>query len=202
MQIGSFIQPHKARCAEIKAPDTPPASSVEPLDTFETAQGVGSAVTYKLLKLKAKLMRKMSSGLSDQPKVNLSKPLVCVQGFRSKPGGFAPLLDHLTADGKNGGRAYYVKGGQFFLDPEFGRTLYLPGSRPQWKGLVYRPEDKEETLRLLRGWEVRERWRAIRDHRRRARLLGRRAADVASALPHEQRHAVLRLPDRLAVRLL
>ena len=126
MQIGSLSQPHKAPCAGVKTPSAPEASSVEPLDTFETAQGVGSAVTYKLLKLKAKLLRKLSSGLSDQPKVKMSKPLVCVQGFRSKPGGFAPLLEHLTADGRNGGRAYYVKGGQFFLDPEC-RSPLEPG---------------------------------------------------------------------------
>lgn len=106
------------RGARLNPPAEPCPTTVEPLDTFETFQGVSSAVTYKLQKMKAKLARKISSPLSDQPKVGLKKPLVCVQGFRSKPGGFRPLLDHLTEGGRNGGAPYYVQGGKFFHDPE------------------------------------------------------------------------------------
>lgn len=119
------------------APAAPPADQVEPLETLELTQSLVAAVGYKIHKAKAKMIRDWTGGLSDQPRVRLDRPLVCVQGFRSKPGGFTPLLDHLTAEGSgNGEHAYYVKDGRFYLEPECQNPLPEGATDP--KARVFR----------------------------------------------------------------
>ena len=121
-EIAGFSLPANGHPRNMAPPQAPDASEVEPLETVELTQSLVSAVGYKIQKAKAKLIRDLSGGLSDQPKVQMERPLVCVQGFRSKPGGFTPLLEHLT-DGGNGERPYYVKEGKFYLDADCQEPL-------------------------------------------------------------------------------
>lgn len=145
MQIGLLPKIHAKRPAR-QAPGAPSPSDVEKLDTFETTQAVTSSIGYKFHKIKAKILRSAGSGLSDQPKAKLQRPLVCVQGFRSKPGGFTPLLDHLTQDGENGGRAYYVKGGEFFADAACEQAIAKDFQDPEAKVFRIVPHERMQSF--------------------------------------------------------
>jgi hypothetical protein len=147
MQVTS-LRTNLSKFRDIAPPVAPDPTTVDPLDTFETIEGVSSALTYKFLKMKAKMARKITGGLSDQAKVELKRPMVCVQGFRSKPGGFKHLLDHLTQDGKNGGHPYYVKGGQFFLDVECEQPVPEDFRDPEAKIFRVLPHDRLQSFEV------------------------------------------------------
>lgn len=135
MQIGLGHVPRQ-NSGRRPPPGAPPASEVGPLDTLELTKALSASLAYKFHKLKAKVIRSLSGGLSDQPKVQMERPLVCVQGFRSKPGGFQPLLEHLTQEQSNGGQAYYVKCGKIYLEPECETPL--PENQTNPEALVFR----------------------------------------------------------------
>ena len=118
------------------------------METFEMVESLVSGLGYKLHKFKAKKIRDLSGGLSDQVKVKIERPLVCVQGFRSKPGGFKPLMDHFTEDGHNGGQAYYVKNGRFYLEPECIQPLPENHTDPNAKVFRVIPNDRFQSFEV------------------------------------------------------
>lgn len=148
MLIAHSLAARPTSRGEAKPPTAPDPATVEPLDTLETYEGMNSAITYKLLKLKAKMVRKITGGLSDQAKVVLEKPVVCVQGFRSKPGGFEHLLEHLTQDGLNGGHPYYVKGGEFFLDAQCEEPVAKDFKDPEARVFRVLPHDRLQSFEV------------------------------------------------------
>ena len=56
------------------------------------------------------------SRLTDLPAYKLERPIVLVPGFQTPKNRFEHIVDKLTADGLNGGAAYYVKDGEFYTD--------------------------------------------------------------------------------------
>lgn len=146
MQITATQSPATLlRAPGLAAPEPPKAGEV-PFDRFEFAESLVASATYGFNKVKAKWLRDLTGGLGDQPKVKLERPLVCIQGFRSKPGGFKPLLEHLTSDGLNGRSAYYVKNGNFFLDPGCQQRVEVPD--PDTKVFRVLPNDR------LQSWQT------------------------------------------------
>ncbi len=57
------------------------------------------------------------------PQVDIHKPVLFVQGFVAPPGQFATVLNHLTADGRNGGAPVYIQDGKFFSDPDCSQAV-------------------------------------------------------------------------------
>lgn len=56
--------------------------------------------------------------LKDLPPSKLERPFLMVPGFHTPKDRFDHLVEKLTEDGSNGGHAYYVARGQFFLDKD------------------------------------------------------------------------------------
>lgn len=54
--------------------------------------------------------------LRDLPPSRLQRPILLVPGFHTPKNRFDHLVEKLTENGANGGRAYYVSNGQFFAD--------------------------------------------------------------------------------------
>ena len=61
--------------------------------------------------------------LDSEPRVAISRPFVLVPGWTTKPDAFQELGAKLTEGGANGGKIYYVKNGEFFVDPETREKL-------------------------------------------------------------------------------
>lgn len=57
------------------------------------------------------------------PTVTLARPLMIVPGWTTRPEKFSALVEHLTRDGANGGRAYFLRGGQAYQDPACSQRL-------------------------------------------------------------------------------
>lgn len=143
----------------------------DPLDLVELGKGLLGVATYGMYKARGIVASRMRGGLCDRPAVVLERPFVMVQGFRSKVGGFRPILDHLTQDGLNGGRPYYVKGGKIFSDP--GCKHECQGPEP--KALVFRvvPHDRSQSPEDTAN-QLKEEFPAIR------RFSGTEVFDVAA----------------------
>lgn len=54
--------------------------------------------------------------LNDLPPATMQRPLLLVPGWHTPKDRFNHLVEKLTEDGRNGGRAYYVANGEFFSD--------------------------------------------------------------------------------------
>ncbi len=92
----------------------------------------------------------------------MERPLVTIQGFRSKMGGLKPLLDHLVQDGLNGGRYYYVQNGQFFQDPGCQDPLSPDQVRPDTRVFRVVPLDREASPPVL-AEQLKTEFKAIRN---------------------------------------
>lgn len=56
--------------------------------------------------------------LNEAPQAKIERPFLIVPGFRTKRTAFYHLIARLTANGLNGGRPVYVRGGDFYEDQD------------------------------------------------------------------------------------
>lgn len=98
---------------------TPTESEPGWLDTFKnSALFTAGGLLYKFANLKSSLSQKLCGGLEGEPASTLKRPVMLVPGFTTEITTFEPLMEHLTRDGANGGKPYYLRDGQVYLDPE------------------------------------------------------------------------------------
>ncbi|MCA9797173.1 MAG: hypothetical protein KC910_35430, partial [Candidatus Eremiobacteraeota bacterium] len=98
---------------------TPTESEPGWIDTFKnSALFTAGGLLYKFANLKSSLSHKLCGGLEGEPASTLKRPVVLVPGFTTEMDTFEPLMEHLTRDGANGAKAYYVQDGQVYLDQE------------------------------------------------------------------------------------
>ena len=63
------------------------------------------------------------SVLTDLPEARIERPIVLVPGWQTPEDRFDHLAEKLTGDGKNGGRVYYVRNGEFFADLDCSQRM-------------------------------------------------------------------------------
>ncbi|MCA9794282.1 MAG: alpha/beta fold hydrolase [Candidatus Eremiobacteraeota bacterium] len=87
-------------------------------DMVNVTQVLGAGKLYEMGAAEAARLRAESPPLQDVPNVLLDRPYAIVPGWTTRPEKFDALVARLTAGGRNGGRAYYVKEGKIYLDKE------------------------------------------------------------------------------------
>lgn len=80
------------------------------------ASAVGSTLEYAGLVEPGGLKLLPPNLLKCLPPVEIDRPVVIVPGYNTSQNRFTPLVEHLAQPGHNGGRPYYLKGGQVFLN--------------------------------------------------------------------------------------
>ncbi|MBT9584353.1 hypothetical protein IV102_13505 [bacterium] len=96
----------------------PPAPESGPTtwDTVKrSAHFVAGGAAFKTAKFIGEMWQGRQ-GLQDSPKVQIARPVVFVPGFTTPVDPYLPLVAHLTDDGLNGGRTYFVRNGVIFND--------------------------------------------------------------------------------------
>lgn len=63
--------------------------------------------------------------LKDLPEAKIQRPVVLVPGWQTPEDRFDHLAEKLTSDGKNGGRVYYVRDGEFYADLDCTQRMML-----------------------------------------------------------------------------
>lgn len=112
------LPPRQAPPPSFQAIPTPADPPESRLDHFKTsANFVAGGSVFKFRKFVAEAWQG-HFGLKDEPKVKMERPVVLVPGFTTPMDPYWPLVDHLTQDGANGGKPYFVQGGQIFSDSE------------------------------------------------------------------------------------
>ncbi len=110
---------HSLRASSLAHRAASTAPSPEPQDVWDRTvrnEYLLGGLRYGRAKAEGLLQQTMGTGLSESPAVDIHTPLLVMPGFIGPEGQFQPLLDHLTADGANGGRPYFVQDGQVFED--------------------------------------------------------------------------------------
>ncbi|MEW6279338.1 MAG: hypothetical protein AB1758_11985, partial [Candidatus Eremiobacterota bacterium] len=117
------------------------------------------------------LRRNRGTWLTDCPRVRLQRPFLLVPGLNGKPARFQLLTDHLTRDGLNGGRTYYLKQGEIFHDAVCSQPV--PRGAKDSEARIFLQIASEGELPPNRAaLEVRDNLAAIR------RFTGTRTVDV------------------------
>lgn len=102
--------------------DCVPKSPEDVWTSDTTTEFAGAGAAYSTLKAVG-VAQEWWYGLKDSPRVNIEKPVLFVQGFVAPPGQFSVALEHLTADGQNGGGPVYIKEGKCFADVECQKSI-------------------------------------------------------------------------------
>ncbi|MBI3927623.1 MAG: alpha/beta hydrolase [Armatimonadetes bacterium] len=84
---------------------------------------VASGKLYQMASREADLHKERRPPLSDVPDVEIHRPLLIVPGWTTAPEKFEHLVARLTAAGRNGGRAYFLREGQAYEDKECTRPV-------------------------------------------------------------------------------
>lgn len=92
-------------------------------DALITSQFLGAGKVYELGFEAAQELAKVSPPLHDVSPVNLERPLLILPGWTTEPSKFDHLVAKLTEDGRNGGKAYFVKDGEVYDDPECSQRV-------------------------------------------------------------------------------
>ncbi|MBS2037194.1 alpha/beta fold hydrolase [bacterium] len=74
--------------------------------------------------------------LTDLPESKIQRPVVLVPGWQTPEDRFDHLAEKLTSDGKNGGRVYYVRDGEFYADLDCTQRMMLEDTRSDGKVFV------------------------------------------------------------------
>lgn len=112
------------------------APITEPQDVWDSSvrnEYLSGGLRYGMAKAEGMWELAWGPGLSESPSVGIDTPLLVMPGFLGPEGQFQGLLEHLTTDGANGGRPYYVRDGQIFEDPKCTRP-----AQPDSEARVFR----------------------------------------------------------------
>lgn len=109
----------------------------------KSAYFVAGGAAFKTAKFVGEFWQK-HKGLEEAAAVEMPRPALFVPGFTTPIDPYMPLTDHLTADGKNGGRPYYVRNGVIYSDPECTRAVDAP-SAPEARVFVVMPYTRYDT---------------------------------------------------------
>lgn len=82
--------------------------------------------------------------LQDQPQLQIERPVLFVPGFTTPVDPYLPLVEHLTAQGGNGGQAYFVRDGALYQDPQCTQEV-TKDSDSQAKVFVLMPHTRYDT---------------------------------------------------------
>ncbi len=74
--------------------------------------------------------------LKDLPEARIQRPVVLVPGWQTPEDRFDHLAEKLTSDGRNGGRVYYVRDGEFFADLDCTKRMMTADVRSDGKVFV------------------------------------------------------------------
>ncbi|MGE0494627.1 MAG: lipase family alpha/beta hydrolase [Vulcanimicrobiota bacterium] len=91
--------------------------------------GLGERLSQARSKSPIEVVRDIHHGTKPMPErlegpaVRLERPFMLVPGFKTARDRCENLVEHLTADGQNGGRPYYLFEGGCYLDPECTQKL-------------------------------------------------------------------------------
>ena len=85
-------------------------------DAIAVAQFAGSGFLYNSAAKDAASERERIPPLSNAPQVTLEDPFLIAPGWTTKPDKFNDMINHLTQDGQNGGRAVYIREGVAYSD--------------------------------------------------------------------------------------
>lgn len=91
----------------------PLAEEIHQLDVMRRA-----VKAHKRITVTQNLPLGEANPLNNLPAANIKRPVMLVPGWDTPHDRFRPLSDKLVEGGANGGRAYYVRNGEFFSDQD------------------------------------------------------------------------------------
>lgn len=102
-----------------------PASAIHDffVDTAVAAKFLTMGQIQKTLGARRAEKNAENPPLAQSPKVEIERPFVMVPGWTTTRKSFDPLADKLLEDGGNGGKLYFVQGGEFFTDRECSKHI-------------------------------------------------------------------------------
>lgn len=93
-------------------------------DMVNLSHLIGAGKLYKYGAQAAERLKEQAPPLQDVPPARMKRPFMLVPGWTTRPSKFDHLIARLTEGGINGGKAYYLKDGQVYDDPDC--TVALP----------------------------------------------------------------------------
>lgn len=115
--------------ARTVAPEAPEALPPQLQDALTLSQYVATGLIYKTSGTLSEQSLDARRPLEGEPRVRLERPFVMVPGWTTRREAFQDLRSKLTEGGLNGGRVYYVRDGEFFVD-DLATVKAQPGVVP------------------------------------------------------------------------
>lgn len=143
-QIGGKIPHLYAPPLESAPLSSEPKTPVDVWNNDTATEYVNGGVRYGTIKTIGQV-QEWWYGNKELPQVEIHKPVLFVQGFVAPPGQFATVLEHLTADGKNGGAPVYVQDGKFFSDSDCSKIVEPPADSKVFR-LIHDPLASPEVI--------------------------------------------------------
>ncbi|MBT9586084.1 hypothetical protein IV102_22275 [bacterium] len=145
-----IIGPHRVAAGSPTARSAPPPPPPEdpgplPWDSHAAYQFAAGGTRYMFSKLSTRLAVLAQFGLYGEAPASLPRPFLAVVGFNGRMADTRPLLNHLSADGRNGGCIYYLQGDQVYSDADLSRPLPSDWTDSQAKVFQLVPQHRQQS---------------------------------------------------------